>query len=325
MPSAENRPVNMLPPLDPAVLERNPKFKALYDDLLQNKLNADASTKNTKKQIQAERAREEVNAKQTNIAKTQIIGSALDHVAWRDARLPEELHEATVIAADQVNGRIPDHYQEILEPELDYFKENIEPVADLLEDSIISTAVQLCRIIDPEFSADDPDFSILDDAPHILSRQREIEEQSASLGAHRAQLSDLAASIMQAQAELVETVVKVLEQTVHGTLARFLRAKAEHLAAVSEGLEKKLSIVTLSQEPPASLQMALKKYKEHLSREKSHLSHREEIAQDRLDAFAEAGQGRGSSDLMKQIAQRYVEIEDEIQKVRHEMDKLDGR
>lgn len=58
MPSAENRPVNMLPPLDPAVLERNPKFKALYDDLLQNKLNADASTKNTKKQIQAERARE---------------------------------------------------------------------------------------------------------------------------------------------------------------------------------------------------------------------------------------------------------------------------
>lgn len=71
--------------------------------------------------------------------------------------------------------------------------------------------------------------------------------------------------------------------------------------------------------------MALKKYKEHLSREKSHLSHREEIAQDRLDAFAEAGQGRGSSDLMKQIAQRYVEIEDEIQKVRHEMDKLDGR
>lgn len=45
---------------------------------------------------------------------------------------------------------------------------------------------------------------------------------------------------MQAQAELMETVVKVLEQTVHGTLARFLRAKAEHLAAVSEGLEKKL-------------------------------------------------------------------------------------
>lgn len=49
---------------------------------------------------------------------------------------------------------------------------------------------------------------------------------------------------MQAQAELVETVVKVLEQTVHGTLARFLRAKAEHLAAVSEGLEKKLRYFT---------------------------------------------------------------------------------
>ncbi|KAK8165502.1 hypothetical protein BKA80DRAFT_201272 [Phyllosticta citrichinensis] len=313
----------MLPPLDPSIFERNPRFKALYDDLSQNKLNADASTKNSKKQIQAERARE-VNAKQTNAAKTNIIGSTLDHVAWKDARLPEEvrgsrMHEVTVIAADQVNRRIPKNHQDILEPDLEFFKENIESVSALLEDSITSTALQLCRIIDP----DDLDCSLLDDPPHILGLQQEIEAQSSSLGAYRAHLSDLAASIMQAQAELMEVVVRIMEQTAHGTLARFLRAKAEHLAAVSEGLEKKLSIVTLSQETPASLQMALKKYKEHVSREKSELEHRGEIASDKLNAFDEAGKGRG--DMMRQIAQRYVEIEAEIQKVQREMEKLDGR
>ncbi|KAK8174177.1 hypothetical protein IWX90DRAFT_165881 [Phyllosticta citrichinensis] len=322
MPSLESSSSTMLPPLDPSIFERNPRFKALYDDLSQNKLNADASTKNSKKQIQAERAREEVNAKQTNAAKTNIIGSTLDHVAWKDARLPEEMHEVTVIAADQVNRRISKNHQDILEPDLEFFKENIESVSALLEDSITSTALQLCRIIDP-VSTDDLDCSLLDDPPHILGRQQEIEAQSSSLGAYRAHLSDLAASIMQAQAELMEVVVRIMEQTAHGTLARFLRAKAEHLAAVSEGLEKKLSIVTLSQETPASLQMALKKYKEHVSREKSELEHRGEIASDKLNAFDEAGKGRG--DMMRQIAQRYVEIEAEIQKVQREMEKLDGR
>ncbi|KAK7518783.1 uncharacterized protein IWZ02DRAFT_489601 [Phyllosticta citriasiana] len=323
MPSLENASSTSLPPLDPSIFERNPRFKALYDDLSQNKLNADASTKNSKKQIHVERASSEVKTKQTNAAKTNIIGSALDHVAWRDARLPEEMHEVTVIAADQVNGRIDKSHQEILESELVFFKENIESVSDLLEDSITSTAIQLCRIIDPDLSADDPDYSVLDDPPNILARQQEIEAQSCSLGTHRAQLSDLAASILQTQAELMEVIVKILEQTVHGTLARFLRAKAEHLAAVSEGLEKKLSIVSLSQEPPASLQMALKKYKDHVSREKWELEHRGEIASDKLNAFDEAANGRG--DMMRQIAQRYVEIEAEIQKIQDEMAKLNGR
>ncbi|KAK8183883.1 hypothetical protein BC567DRAFT_217122 [Phyllosticta citribraziliensis] len=322
MPSLESSST-MLPPLDPSIFEQNPRFKALYDDLSQNKLNADASTKNSKKQIQAERARADVNTKQTNAAKANIIGSTLDHVAWKDARLSEEMHEVTVIAADQVNGRISKNHQEILEPDLEFFKENIESVSALLEDSIASTAIQLCRIIDPEFSTDDPDYWLLDEPPHILARQQEIEAQSSSLGAYRAHLSDLAASIMQAQAELMEVVVRIMEQTAHGTLARFLRAKAEHLAAVSEGLEKKLSIVTLGQEPPASLQMALRKYKEHVSREKWELEHRGEIASDKLNAFDEAGKGRG--DMMRQIAQRYVEIEAEIQKVQRDMEKLDGR
>jgi hypothetical protein len=40
----------MLPPVDSAVLERNPNFDVLYKDLCARKLNPDGSTRDTKKQ-----------------------------------------------------------------------------------------------------------------------------------------------------------------------------------------------------------------------------------------------------------------------------------
>lgn len=42
--------MNMLPPVAPAVLERNPRFKALYQNLATSRLNSDASTRLIKQQ-----------------------------------------------------------------------------------------------------------------------------------------------------------------------------------------------------------------------------------------------------------------------------------
>lgn len=47
----------MLPPNDQSALERNPKFKVLYEDIAQNKLNPDASTKDVKRQRVMDEAR----------------------------------------------------------------------------------------------------------------------------------------------------------------------------------------------------------------------------------------------------------------------------
>lgn len=40
----------MLPPVDPAILQRNPNFELLLKDLCTRKLNHDASTRDTRKQ-----------------------------------------------------------------------------------------------------------------------------------------------------------------------------------------------------------------------------------------------------------------------------------
>lgn len=46
----------MLPPVEPSVFETNPDFEVLYKDLCARKLNADGTTRDTKKQ----RIREEI-------------------------------------------------------------------------------------------------------------------------------------------------------------------------------------------------------------------------------------------------------------------------
>ncbi|KAB2573144.1 Uncharacterized protein DBV05_g8167, partial [Lasiodiplodia theobromae] len=108
----------MLPPIAPTVLERNPKFKVLYDDISQNKLNPDASTKDEKKQRLIDQAR--------------------------------ELHEVVTIVAAQLNGRIPSSDREILQEDIEYFTEHIVPISRALSTHLKSTALQLCRIATPE-------------------------------------------------------------------------------------------------------------------------------------------------------------------------------
>lgn len=45
-----------LPPINPAILTANPKFSALYQDLLDNKLNPDGTTKILDPKVLKERA-----------------------------------------------------------------------------------------------------------------------------------------------------------------------------------------------------------------------------------------------------------------------------
>ncbi|KAF9634097.1 Galactosyl transferase [Lasiodiplodia theobromae] len=241
----------MLPPIAPTVLERNPKFKVLYDDISQNKLNPDASTKDEKKQRLIDQAREELNTKRTDLAKTEILKSSLESLSARAADLPDELHEVVTIVAAQLNGRIPSSDREILQEDIEYFTD----------------------------------------------QRADLTTSTASLAAHRTALADLAAATLDAQTRLVEVVVRVLEQTVHGSAARAARAKAEHLAAVAKGLELKLSVTMLgavAKEEKGDLEQAIEGYGAWLKREREELEHRKGIAEERLREFEEALPGRSS-------------------------------
>lgn len=164
---------------------------------------------------------------------------------------------------------------------------------------------------------------MIPDLPAIAQDQHDdLRAATTALGDQRARLTDLAASVLEAQTRLMEVVVRVLEQTVHGSVQRSVRAKAEHLAAVAKGLELKLSLLMLSGSGSSGeLARAVEGYGAFLKAEREELGHRRAIGEDRLRAFEEAG-GNGRGGMMREIARRYAEVEEEIAKVQMEVGRL---
>ncbi|KAF2090268.1 hypothetical protein K490DRAFT_63144 [Saccharata proteae CBS 121410] len=309
----------MLPPVEPATLGQNPKFKALYQDLSKEKLNGDASTKDVKRERAQEQQRKQLQARRTNDVKIELVKKSLESLRRGAPQLPDELLEVIAIVCAQVTGRIPLSDLEFVEGDLEYFIENIDPVAAAASEYLITTARYLVRIANPE--QDDLASSAMKSQiarlPVIAARKAEaVRETTEALAAKRVELADVAAEVLAAHARLTEVVVQILEQTVHGSVSRAQKAKAEHLAAVAEGMGKKLSIIHRSYQPPADVLDALRDYTKHLDSETAELEHRRAIAEDRLRDFEAAGKGMG------EIANRYAEVNEEILEVRRELERL---
>jgi hypothetical protein len=86
-----------------------------------------------------------------------------------------------------------------------------------------------------------PDVSKLPSQGTAL--QDSISNQTMSIALTRARVTELSDQTHAAYRELFEASVRVIEQTLHGSVARGVKAKSEHLAAVSKGMELKLQYV----------------------------------------------------------------------------------
>lgn len=67
--------------------------------------------------------------------------------------------------------------------------------------------------------------------------------QLSALPAARRDMTATAAKLMAVRAGILERMVVVLERAKHGALARAVRARAEHLAVVAQGIEGKVEYV----------------------------------------------------------------------------------
>lgn len=119
---------------------------------------------------------------------------------------------------------------------------------------------------------------------------------------------------------LLEAVTRRLEQTIHGSVARATRTQAEYLAHVAEGLDKKLRVMELQvmqQVYTPEVREGLKVQEGELVRENAALRRRTRELEQRLTAF---GGVRG----MRQIADMYAEVGREVNKVKDEVERLEG-
>jgi hypothetical protein len=86
-----------------------------------------------------------------------------------------------------------------------------------------------------------PDISKL--PAQAAALQESISNQTGSIATTRMRITELGDQIHTVYRELFEVSVRIIEQTLHGSVARGSKARAEHLASVAKGMELKLQYV----------------------------------------------------------------------------------
>lgn len=182
-------------------------------------------------------------------------------------------------------------------------------------------------------NAGSPDISKLQAQGTAL--QESISSQTMSIALTRTRVTELSDQIHAAYRELFEASVKVIEQTIHGSVARGVKARAEHLYVVAKGMELKLQSVVVprivhgsvanhvprivAQTDPVLtdplLYSALQSYSSHLAKTEQTLAEREATALKALKGYENA---KGMAD----IAKRYAQVLRETEEVEQEISRL---
>ncbi|QDS73842.1 hypothetical protein FKW77_006586 [Venturia effusa] len=311
----------MLPPVAPAVLERNPRFKALYQNLATSRLNSDASTRLIKQQRAQADVEKQLTVARKDAAVASLLKGALSSICQRGNELPPELLETCHIITAQLNGELTPADLEILADDIDYFVSNIPTIAIAISKHLEHLALTLSKITTPDGTLQDgaPDISKL--PAQAAALQESVLNQTASIATTRMRVTELGDQIHAVYRDLFEVSVRIIEQTLHGSVARGGKARAEHLASVAKGMELKLLI--LSQTDPtlttSSQTPTLKPYIEKLTTMESSLNNRSSTAQLALKGYEKAGKG------MSEIARKYVEAVREGEEIRREIERLEVR
>ncbi|KAJ6155135.1 hypothetical protein N7470_005701 [Penicillium chermesinum] len=331
----------MIPPCDPSILEHNPQFKRLYENLTTTLLNPDGSTRATSKDPVRAAAVEELKQCQIRRAKKQIQQQTLRRLAFAsDSELLDDFHDNLALislyletpssALDQDQpldqsqslGHLHDNALSLLQPEFETFCSNIPSFITQFS-NILSKASHDLRAI-ASTNPDNNDLRRKHARPLALPlpfntqcpRPRKRSARSHINGACAPPLLHIERppDVIAAQAQVLERTVLLLERAKHGALARATKAKAEHLATVAQGWKGNLT--------------ALSRYQRHLRETKARLDERRESAIEELKRYGDieatraGGAERVEGGTLAEIARRYGLLVREVDSVRMEIARL---
>ncbi|KAK3651426.1 hypothetical protein LTR56_002437 [Elasticomyces elasticus] len=155
-----------------------------------------------------------------------------------------------------------------------------------------------------------------------------VQQLKNSVAKNRTQLAhsrlDLASDVQQLHnlyRQTMEASIRILEQTIHGSVARGTKAKAEYMATVAEGMSKKLSMQhgqLMQQVYSSEMQEALKSRNSAMQDESVALRRKIRDAEEKLDQYRSAKGLQG-------MAKEYAEIVKESEKVKEDIARLEQR
>lgn len=125
--------------------------------------------------------------------------------------------------------------------QLTKLQDHLRPIGQLLSSYLSDIVSTLTQVAYPN-EAKSPSTSTLSGklSQEARSRREKILETQENLATARLRMAATANVLLATHTEVLERIIRILEQTKHGSLSRGLKAHAEHLAIVAENMEAKL-------------------------------------------------------------------------------------
>ncbi|KAK3670312.1 hypothetical protein LTR78_009766 [Recurvomyces mirabilis] len=302
-----SRPIKntMLPPVPSDILTLNPKFSVLYQDLSHNRLQQDGTSKPDNKDLHKAR---------TEAYKRETVRRNLQDIVYRGEALPDELRDLGLLIAATLGGEVAPDDLSIVEGELARLPCYSTDIAALLSKQFAESASRLSAVAIVGGGSHEV-------WPHSVAKLgSDVVSQHQYLRRSRSVLVDAAQELQDIHRQVLEVSVRVLEQVIHGAVARHGKATADHLAILANGISKKVDMhhAQLTQhiytaEIQSAIRSALSTMKDSHTDVRFHLREAEE-------RLAQYNSARG----MKNMVKEYAELLAETRKVEAEIARLKG-
>ncbi|KAK1055194.1 hypothetical protein LTR74_015844 [Friedmanniomyces endolithicus] len=228
----------MLPPIESSVLVANPKFEVLYRDLCGNKLNENGSSKlDVKAQKERDVLRQELYRIRLEDARREVIRASLEDSAYRDDSLPDDLRELVALAAAMLGGEVWDEDSGLVNAELESFNTHTTSIGRAISERLNEDASTLRQLLGIENHR-----SATSITQTIQNLQSSTSTSQIQLDRSRLALAGNVEHFHALQRQILESSIRILEQTIHGSVARSTKSKTEYLAIVAEGMNKKVGL-----------------------------------------------------------------------------------
>ncbi|KAJ5344867.1 hypothetical protein N7452_002871 [Penicillium brevicompactum] len=342
----------MFPPCDPSILENNPQFKRLYENLTTSLLSPDASTR-ARPASSAHTVQEDLKQCQTRHAKKRIKEQMLQQLASApDTSLSTDHHDNLAIitlflstppgalCSDQDNDTLS-----LLTPDIQTFTANIPTLIQPLS-TLLSKSIHDLRALSAQQQTPEPELPshnararardrrvrtsmtpvpLLSD--ELSARVHNLRQtQLVEIPAARRKMAATAAEVVALRTQILERTVVILERAKYGALARATRAKAEHLAIVAQGVEGKLEVTKLeiaSMIYSPETVAALTRYKSHLEDTAERLEDRRKVAIGELKDLGDPELCGVDGGALDDIKSRYGTLAREVELVKAEIVQLE--
>lgn len=173
----------------------------------------------------------------------------------------------------------------------------------------------LATLVDP-----DNQTSSLDLASTVSTLKTALRTSESLLDNRSLQHATETTKVHNLQRAATRQCIAILEQAIHGSVARGSKAKSEYLAIVAEGMSKKLSL----QERHLQSQLYSPEAQSALTAKEQEIEEEFKVTRRKVREAEEKLEGYRSARGMEGVAREYGEVLAEQERVRAEIERLEG-